>query len=775
MKFLTRLTLGKKIALMASVGLLVGIGVFSFLGIRAVSQAVDTMLQDRLTLARLTADYIDDTLSRILAELTDIAQTIDDASFRINPEPHIERLEIIASRLSIYINAMYLMNSNGEILWSKPEIASSTQINISVYPSIGQALSSGNTTVSGLMPSPLTRVPAVLLTGPGPAKQSALVVAIDVARSSIGGFVQPVRLGETGYVEIVDQNGIVVARTEPGPELAPFEISDHSGRFAALIAADKPTRGVCHSCHQPVQRVERRDVLAFAPLSEARWGVVIRQSENEAFAPIRELRLNLIFAGAGLVIIASVFMTVTTRDVVSRIWMLTTASKRIAQGDLVTPITLAREDELGVLAQTLDDMRTRLRTSYEQLEQRTKELSSLLSVSEILASQPTLANLEATLTSALDKTLEIMKVNTGGILLWDEEKQAFCYRAYRGLSQEYVEGMYCRPGEGIAGKVAQSGEAIVVEDISTNPRAIHHDLIATEGLRAFASVPLRSKDRVLGVLNITSREARQFSAQDVRLLESIGGQIATALENVRLHQEVQHKDEIRGELLREILSIQEEERRRIARELHDETSQVLASLTANLEAIASILPASAEKATAIIRKSQALSVKILDEIHRLIYELRPSLLDDLGLVAATRWLIDNNLVTIGVKVDFKTVGRVRRLPPQLEATLFRVIQEAVSNIARHAHAKNAELTLHFQKKMVAIHISDDGHGFDVEEAINAKDRPRGLGLLGMKERVELMRGTLNIHSQPDRGGTEIDVKIPLSEEDSDGQNKGTGG
>ena len=217
-------------------------------------------------------------------------------------------------------------------------------------------------------------------------------------------------------------------------------------------------------------------------------------------------------------------------------------------------------------------------------------------------------------------------------------------------------------------------------------------------------------------------------------------------------------------LLAHLESVREEERKKMARELHDEASQVLASLTASLEAAAGMLPASANKTKAILRKAQALSIHISDDINKLIYELRPTLLDDLGLVAATRWLADNILGAAGVTVNFKTAGQVRRLAPQLETTLFRVTQEAVYNIARHAHAKNASIGLHFKKAAVRVHVKDDGCGFDVEEAISSKDRPRGFGLLGMKERVESMNGTFSIRSRPGSSGTEINVKIPLTHE-----------
>lgn len=603
MRVLSNLTLRKKITLVTAGGLLVGIGVFSFLGMRAVNQATEAMLEDRVTTARLMADRLDETLGRALKEVERVAGSIviEDGT-NVSFQPGVEALDEMYHWLSIYIQGVYLVNEQGQVIWEKP-IAPPASDNSFFYPSISQTIKSGDPTVSGLVLAPLTNTPVVLLISPiqkeGRESAAALAVAVDLAQSGIGGFVQPIRLGQTGYVEIVDQNGVVIARSEPGPKLAPFERSDHSGHFAALIVAGEPTRGLCHTCHEPIGKVERKDVLAFVPLSQARWGVVIRQSEEEALAPIYNLRQNLILFGAVLTVAAFLFVFITTRDVTDRVRMLTIASRRIASGDLISPVAASQRDEVGILAQSLEEMRVKLRTSYEELE--------------------------------------------------------------------------------------------------------------------------------------------------------------------RLQQELQRKEEMRGELLQEMFLIQEEERRRLARELHDETSQVLASLNANLEAAAGTLPATADKTKTLFAKAQKLSISILDEIHRLIYELRPTLLDDLGLVAAIRWLIDNNLEPAGITVDFQTEGEVRRLGSQIETTLFRVIQEAFHNITRHAAATCVEIELHFEKNAIRVHIEDDGKGFDVEEAVTSKDRPRGLGLLGMKERAELVDGSFNICSSPGKG-TEINIVIPLKKE-----------
>jgi PAS domain S-box-containing protein len=207
-------------------------------------------------------------------------------------------------------------------------------------------------------------------------------------------------------------------------------------------------------------------------------------------------------------------------------------------------------------------------------------------------------------------------------------------------------------------------------------------------------------------------------------------------------------------------SVREEEKKKIARDLHDETSQLLASLGAHLEAAIETLPEGAGKSETFLRKSQAMSIRILDELHKLIYDLRPALLDELGLMPAISSLADSHLTVSGVKVSLRSSGRARRLPPSLETTLFRVVQEAFSNVVKHAHAGHVRVRMDFKKDRLLISIKDDGTGFDVQEAIKSKDRPRGLGLLNMEERIKLVDGSFTVNSSPG-SGTEIMIEVSL--------------
>jgi PAS domain S-box-containing protein len=222
----------------------------------------------------------------------------------------------------------------------------------------------------------------------------------------------------------------------------------------------------------------------------------------------------------------------------------------------------------------------------------------------------------------------------------------------------------------------------------------------------------------------------------------------------RSHEKLRH-------LSGDLESLREEERRKIARDLHDETSQLLASLSAHLQAAIGTLPKSSDRVRKELKRAQSLSIDIIDQLQRITYELRPLVLDDLGLVPAIGWLVDKNLKKAGIKVKFNTLGEMRRLDRQVETTVFRIIQEAVSNIIRHSKARNVELLLRYTKKRIAVTISDDGKGFSQKEVIKKREGMRGLGLLGMKERIELVNGRFSLSSRAD-SGTKIVFSIPLA-------------
>ena len=208
----------------------------------------------------------------------------------------------------------------------------------------------------------------------------------------------------------------------------------------------------------------------------------------------------------------------------------------------------------------------------------------------------------------------------------------------------------------------------------------------------------------------------------------------------------------------QIINAQEEERKRIARELHDETSQVLTSLLISLAVLEESL--TTQDARDRIADTRSLAHRTLRAIRSLSIDLRPSALDDLGLLPALRWYVKEYSQKCSIEVEFHASGFKERLPSEMETALYRIVQEALTNTARHGNAHKVRITLREDEDAISASIVDDGCGFDVDAVLHSPVQERRLGLAGMNERAILLDGLLNIHSTPGHGTT-VEVRIPL--------------
>jgi signal transduction histidine kinase len=211
-------------------------------------------------------------------------------------------------------------------------------------------------------------------------------------------------------------------------------------------------------------------------------------------------------------------------------------------------------------------------------------------------------------------------------------------------------------------------------------------------------------------------------------------------------------------LLGKVISAQEDERRRVARELHDETSSSLAAVVMKVQAAVKVAPAGELRTR--LEEAQALAVHTLDEVHRQIRGLRPSVLDDLGLQSALRWCAETSLEARGIAVRTEFSGLAARLPAHLETVVFRVAQEAMTNIAKHAHADSVLVQAAVKEGVLTLEIEDDGRGFEPALLATPGSEGRGWGLLGMRERVEMLGGSLRLDSAPGQG-THLSLTLPL--------------
>lgn len=233
-------------------------------------------------------------------------------------------------------------------------------------------------------------------------------------------------------------------------------------------------------------------------------------------------------------------------------------------------------------------------------------------------------------------------------------------------------------------------------------------------------------------------------------------------ENRNLSENLRHHVARQRELLKRLITAQEDERKRVARELHDELGQALAGLSFQVNILENAITADDQKVREQLSQIRSLISHTSDRMYDLIMALRPSSLDDLGLVAALNAHADRMLPGSGISFEIETRGMKKRLPPNLETALYRIFQEALSNIMRHAYANKIHVKLVRKNGFFEGEISDNGRGFISEDVQMDGNSSRGLGLLGMQERVTQFGGKLDITSQPGIG-TSIYIRIPFSD------------
>jgi signal transduction histidine kinase len=532
--------------------------------------------------------------------------------------------------------------------------------------------------------------------------------------------------------------------------------------------------------------------------------VLIWHESQDLFATVRLIGFQTLILGLLAIIGALLLVMLTTRSVIAPVQTLTDATKKIGE-DQFDPSTLRsvectlsatlarkairRRDEIGALANSFITMCTQLQQSMDEIQSWNRELDarvqartqqlSILNAVALTVNQS--LNLEDILNRALDEVLQLAGIDVVAIFLQNTSRGQLELKAYRGLSKEaaclaYQVGML----DSSCGGVMELGKMVVVPDISTY-RSRGARSLQKEKINSLVHVPLMTKGWALGSMCIGTHGNAQFSDEEQKLLNAIGNQIAFAVENARLYADVQRKERVRGELFRKALAAQEDERKRIARELHDEVSQSLTALLYDAEAGLELdhLPKIKKRLQSICDLTQ----HTLDNVHKLMFDLRPSMLDQLGLIPALRWLAETRLSAKGVRANIiansnpdlaSRSNEPERLSAEIETALYRVVQEAINNIARHAAARNVEIVLFLQDGNCSVSITDDGIGFDLTELSNEsiKDldsdsfhlsqNTRGLGLLGMQERIELLGGDLEIVSAPGNG-TQIYISVPIEE------------
>lgn len=402
------------------------------------------------------------------------------------------------------------------------------------------------------------------------------------------------------------------------------------------------------------------------------------------------------------------------------------------------------------------EMRRAQRQAEEQARQQARDLQRLESASQKLMSQ---SDETATLHAICRLAVDISGSESACIELAASEETVCPPISITYTPSSRASGCQSdadvRTRE-ILGRALCSGLPVILHRQETST-TIARWPVEWQDYRSVLSLPIFQAGEPIGFLALFSRHPQHFTPDRIRALQSFTNLAVVALQKARLYEQVHTAHGQMRSLSSRLLEAQETERRHIACELHDEIGQTLTVIKIGLQG----LPRAVEGAhfADSLQENIALTDYVLDQVRNLALDLRPSLLDDLGLVAALRWFLDRRIAHTGLRVRLSAYPETLRLSSDRETVCFRVVQAALTNILRHAQAGRVAVLLRRYPQEDRLIISDNGIGFDVQAARAAALQGRSLGLLAMEERAHLSGGRLEIRSKPGRG-TVIRVAFP---------------
>lgn|GEM_PF-2011201 len=521
--------------------------------------------------------------------------------------------------------------------------------------------------------------------------------------------------------------------SEPGRVALMSSMADErtvtsAGQGTLSVFVPVPKGPECVGCHS-----EASDVL----------GAVEVRLDERPFQEdlVKSARTSLVFAAIPLLagILASVWAI--RKSVLRPLADVGEAAEKLGDGDLSVRLPKYRGWELAEVSSTFNEMAAQLEHQHRDLKETAEELrSDLGSMEEIQSLLTSGAGLGDVLRRAAGNVGSALEAS--GVAIW---------RADAGEAAA-VWGTQPPDGPTVERAASEGVTATSAGDLASVP--LETDI-------GWAVAPARVGDRVLAVVGVGWEPPGTLDQSERDMLASLAGLVGIAVRNAELLERLQQKEQVLQGLLRKTLTVQEEERRRLSRELHDETSQVLSALIMNIDLLESQAPVD-DTSRARIGAVKALAEEAARNLDRMLFELRPALLDELGLMPALRWYVAQMGDLWSIPIDFEG-AKLRRLPNHIELAAFRIVQEAVSNCARHARPTKVGVRVSAVDGTLHLEIEDDGVGFDALEVSARARTGEAVGLEGMRERAEIVGGTFRVDSVPGRG-TRVVAELPVPDD-----------
>jgi PAS domain S-box-containing protein len=355
--------------------------------------------------------------------------------------------------------------------------------------------------------------------------------------------------------------------------------------------------------------------------------------------------------------------------------------------------------------------------------------------------------------AAVVQLAQLFPADRVSVSLFDDERRSATLIAVWSREPTRMATGYRFPVLGMDAALVRSGQAFHVDDLASIDLDAFDTTLLAEGLRSYIRAPLRIESQVMGSLNISSAVPGGMSPDGLTVAQEVADRMAVAIRDARLVQQLRATTESLASMSKRFVELQERERRDISRELHDEIGQVLTALKLQLDTIRRYAP---ESLATVVRQVDYLVGDMVATVRRLALDLRPPLLDEFGLGRALAAHFERFTGQTGVQVSFVAQLQGKRFPLEIETAVFRVVQESLTNVARHAHVPAATVTIAVQPDALIVTVSDKGPGVGAR-----RQNKDGAGLTGMRERVTMLGGTFRVLSEPSRGTT-ITAVIPLS-------------
>jgi two-component system nitrate/nitrite sensor histidine kinase NarX len=535
----------------------------------------------------------------------------------------------------------------------------------------------------------------------------------------------------------------------PAGNRAALFVSD-AGRQTLLNVNLIRNRPECRGCHGA-----QHDILGLL-MVEAPLGHLQEQLTSG-------LRYTLLLAAATFLFLVGAIVPVLRRSILKPIEELSQGVAEISGGNLDYRVPVAGPDELAMLAERFDAMRCALKASYTDMQRRNQELALL---NEVAVASSQLLDVQEILDFTLDTVVNRLQMQAGAIYLLDQEAERTSRRACACAFDPECQGAAASDAGGSSRLRAPQCQALGCQghwpaldltapaDPASDPLFLAN---ADAGRRAgawwderrghaYVNVPLRCKGKVVGTMALITHSGQSLKRRDLDVLRAVGHEIGIAVNNAQLYRQVRHLAVL-------------EERDRLAREMHDNLAQALgylnlkASLTQELVAGGDI-----SQAEASLAELKDVAKETYTDVREAIFSLRTPAAASAGLVATLEEYLTEYRAHYGIDARLQTDGApTGQFGPEVTLQLLRVIQEALSNVRKHAAARRAWVRFEQRAEALSVTIADDGCGFDPRDA-SATGRGH-FGLDIMRERTEIAGGSLNVYSQPGRG-TRVVIEMP---------------